>query len=224
MCTDPAAPTTTEMLNLNALSLLQWLSPAFPTGAFACSGGLETAIADERITTGHDLQSWLSHLLCQGPLWSDAVLLAEGLKPGADPEALDGLARAVCLSAERLEETLSLGAAFARTVSAATGRILPPRALPIAIAEAAAPLRLPVETVLAHSLHAALSNLVTIATRAVPLGQTEGQRILAALHPLILRTSRRAAASDLSDLGTAAFAADLASLSHETLQPRLYRT
>ncbi|RRH75560.1 urease accessory protein UreF [Falsigemmobacter faecalis] len=211
-------------MSLHTLSLLQWLSPAFPTGAFACSGGLETAIADERIRTTADLQAWLRHLLCHGPLWSDAVLLAQGLKPGADHDALDTLARALCLSAERLEETLSLGTAFARTVSAATSRSLPPRTLPIAIAEAAAPLGLPAETVVAHSLHAALSNLVTIATRAVPLGQTEGQTLLTALHPLIPGTAARATGAGLSGLGTAAFAADLASLSHETLQPRLYRT
>lgn len=218
------AATTTDMLTAASLALLQWLSPAFPTGAFAYSGGMETAIADHRLTARAALQDWLSHLLTHGPLWSDAVLLNAGLQPGADLDALSDLARALCLSAERLEETSAQGAAFARTVSTSTGRSLASRPLPLAIAEAAAPLGLPRDMVLAHSLHSALSNLTTIATRAVPLGQTEGQQLLTALHPLILQTATRAANSTPDNLGTAAFAADLASLAHETLQPRLYRT
>lgn len=212
------------MLNPASLALLQWLSPAFPTGAFAYSGGMETAIADGRLGSGAALQDWLSHLLTHGPLWSDAVLLNAGLQQGANFDTLSDLAHALCLSAERLEETTAQGAAFARTVAASTGRTLAARPLPLAIAEAAAPLGLSPEVVLAHSLHSALSNLTTIATRAVPLGQTEGQQLLAALHPLILQIATRAARSTTGDLGTAAFAADLASLAHETLQPRLFRT
>jgi urease accessory protein len=58
----------------------------------------------------------------------------------------------------------------------------------------------------------------------VPLGQSEGVAILARLAPVIASTASRAAGSTLDDLGTFAFMADIATMKHETLEPRLFRT
>lgn len=206
------------------LTLVQWLSPAFPTGAFACSHGLETAIADGRLATPAEVRSWLETLIAHGSGWQDAVLLAQGLNPDADLDALTETARALCASAERWIETRDQGAAFGMTVAHVTGQPQPPRPLPLGIAQAARPLDVPpVETITLY-LHAFATNLVTIAVRAVPLGQSQGQAILAALAPLIHATATRAAAARLDDLATSAFASELAAMAHETLQPRLYRT
>jgi urease accessory protein len=80
------------------------------------------------------------------------------------------------------------------------------------------------EQVLVLALHAFASNLVSVAVRFVPLGQTEGQAVLAGLHPLIAAIAREAAEAGLDDIGTAALAADLAAMQHETMDVRIYRT
>lgn len=206
------------------LSLQQWLSPAFPTGAFAYSHGLEQVVADGAVHDAASLRAWLATVLEHGAGWQDAVLLAQGLRRGADFAALDDLARALQSSAGRLRETTEQGAAFARTVSALTGRALPPRALPVALAEAAAPLGLPAPEVIAASLQAFATNLTGIGIRHIPLGQSEGHRVLAGLLTLIAVLAERAATAGQAALYTSVPAADLAAMAHETLQPRLFRT
>lgn len=206
------------------LTLTQWLSPGFPTGAFAYSHGLEQVIHDEVVTDVASLEHWLADVLRFGSGWQDAVLLAQALAPGADHDALDATARALQTGFERSQETLEQGAAFSRTVAAMTGRALPPRALPVAVGEAALPLGLPPEQVVALFLQAFAGNLVTIAVRHVPLGQTEGQGVLARLATVIADIAPRAAHATHEALGSSTFAADLAAIRHETKETRLFRT
>jgi urease accessory protein len=208
-------------MNTDLLTLIQWLSPAFPTGGFAYSHGLETAMA-AGLRNAPGLERWTRDVLTHGAGQTDGILLAHARR-GAASEA-DDMARAMAVSRERLEETLAQGAAFARTVSALTGRDLPPRALPVAVGEAAQGLRLPDETVIACYLHAFAANLVACATRFIPLGQTEGQRVLAALHDVIGPLAAACATASLDDLGTAALGADLAAMQHELLEVRIFKT
>ncbi|MCC5969686.1 MAG: urease accessory protein UreF [Pararhodobacter sp.] len=206
------------------LTLTQWLSPGFPTGAFAYSHGLEQVIHDGVVTDAPSLELWLADVLRYGAGWQDAVLLVQALNPGADLDALDATARALQPGAERLQETLEQGAAFARTVAAVSGRNLPARALPVAVGEAAAPLGLPPEQVVALFVQGFTANLVTIAVRHVPLGQTAGQGVLARLAPIIADIATRTARSTLDALAGSTLAADLAAIRHETKDVRLFRT
>lgn len=206
------------------LTLVQWLSPAFPTGGFAYSHGLEAAIASGEVTEAAQLRQWLADVLEFGAGRQDAVLLVHALMPGADHGALDSLARALAPSSERLMETLDQGTAFARTVAGMTGRDLPARCLPVAVGEAAATLGLAPEQVAALYLHAFASTLTSVAMRFMPLGQTAGQGVLAALHPTIEGVAAEAVTLGLDDLGTAALGADLAAMRHETMDVRIFRT
>jgi len=210
------------MLHSAHLSLLQWLSPAFPTGAFAYSHGLEAEIATGAVLDAASIETWLRNILRYGAGWQDAVLLSHALDGGCD--ALDDLARALAPCAERLQEGLEQGAAFARTVTGLTGRALPPRMLPVALAEAAAPLDLPKPDVIALYLQGFAGNLVTIGIRHVPLGQTEGQIVLSRLLPLIHDLATRAVNASLDALGSCTLAGDLAALRHETQDVRIFRT
>lgn len=212
------------MLSPAHLTLIQWLSPAFPTGAFAYSHGLERAIAAGDVTSAASLERWMRHVLQFGAGWQDAVLLCAALGQGADLDALNGLARALAPSAERLQESAEQGAALSRMVAGMTGRNLPARLLPVAVGSAARDLGLPPATVAQLYLHGFAGNLCTIATRHVPLGQTEGQATLARLLPDIHALGLRAAAASLDDLGGCALAADLAAMQHETMEVRIFRT
>lgn len=206
------------------LTLVQWLSPAFPLGGFAYSHGLEWAIAEGELRDAAGLEAWLAHILTQGAGWADAVILSLALRPGADPVTLADLARALAASAERAHETEAQGAALARSVAALTGRPVEAAPLPVVLGVAAAPLGLPTERVIALFLQGFATNLTLAAVRFVPLGQTEGQRVLDRLRPLILATSARAAGAGEADIATALPRGDLIAMRHETMDVRIFRT
>ena len=206
------------------LSLVQWLSPAFPTGGFAYSHGLEWVIDAGEVTSAGTLQDWLTQILQGGAGRQDAILLAHALDPGADLDALTDLARALAPSAERLSETCEQGAAFARATAPLMRLDLAPRPLPVAVGQAARHLDLPKTDVIALYLHAFTANLVSAAVRFVPLGQTEGQQVLQSLHPVITHLATECATASLADIATNTLRADLAAMRHETLDVRIFKT
>ena len=209
------------------LRLLTWLSPAFPTGAFGFSHGLETAIRDDAVTDVRTLTGWIAALLEHGSAWSDAVLLKAAwvAVTHEDHVALDEvaeLAEALAPSVERRRETMSQGEAFLTAVAAWNPPPILRAPYPVALGAAAGAAGVPLEPALTAWLHAFSANLVSVAVRAVPLGQSDALQVLAALEPVILRTANRAAASTLDDLGSASIASDVASMRHETLNGRLF--
>ena len=206
------------------LSLVQWLSPAFPTGGFAYSHGMEQVIADGGIRSGADLRAWLGDVLRFGAGRQDAIVLSAALEPGADWDGLADVAVALQPSAERLREVVEQGAAFARAVAALTGAEAVARPLPVAVGAAAAGLGLEKRAVIALYLHGFASNLVSVAVRFVPLGQTDGQGALAQLHPLIAQLADEAAGLGIADIGSAALGADLAAMRHEGMDVRIFKT
>jgi urease accessory protein len=206
------------------LTLVQWLSPAFPVGGFAYSHGLEWAISEGQVTDAATLQDWLTDILTHGSGRTDAVLLTRAMDPSADLPLIAATARALAASKERWTETHDQGRAFTEAVNALTGNDFPPAALPVAVGRAARALTLPPERVAALYLHAFASNLVSAAVRFVPLGQTDGQRTLSALHPVIERTAKEAAATPLDAIASSVPGADLAAMHHETQPVRIFRT
>jgi len=209
-----------------ALVLAQWLSPAFPVGAFAYSHGLETAVQDGVVTSGETLHAWLEDVLCHGTGANDAILLAAAhdARDEAALDHVDASARAFAASAERLRESLLMGRAFAATVSVSHGLVLPDLVYPVALGRAARLVQLPLELVQAMYLQAFLSNIVSVAVRLVPLGQTQGQTVLARLTPLCRRVATEVRGRGLDDLSGAAFLSDIAAMRHETLNTRLFRS
>ncbi len=207
----------------DALTLMQWLSPAFPVGAFAYSHGLEQAVADGAINDAETLGDWIDTLITQGSGRADAVLMA--VTHGAeDARQIDAHARAFAASAERLRETDLQGAAFCDTARAVWNIDIQGLTYPVAVGSAARAMNIPLQETLPLYLHAFASNLVSVAQRLMPLGQTQGQQVLAALAPAIGATVQEAAMATLDDLSATSFAADIAAMRHETLSPRIFRT
>lgn len=205
------------------LQLVQFLSPAFPVGGFAWSQGLEHAM-DQGAVTRATLPRWLSDWLDHGAGWTDAVLVSLALAPDADHAALDDLARAACLTAERLSETVEQGTAFAANVTALTGREQRPAALPVAFGRACAAMPLPAPEIIAAFLLAQVQAQISAAVRFMPLGPVQGQAMLAALHPAILIRANRAATATQGDLASATWGADIAQMRHETMTTRIFRS
>ena len=99
-----------------------------------------------------------------------------------------------------------------------------PVTYPVAVAVAAAGHGVAVEPALQAYLHALVANWISAGVRLIPLGQTDGQRVLAALELVVARTVERALATPLEEVGGSAFRADLASQRHETQYTRLFRS
>ncbi len=214
-------PMTTDAI----LTLTQWLSPGFPVGAFAYSHGLETAIETGAITSVDDLETWVTDLISQGGGRSDIIILSSAYH--ANPHVLhqvDETARAFAASAERLLETEQQGAAFCRTVDAVWGTALGACTYPVAVGRAACAQAIPLELTAQMYLHAFAANLISAAVRLVPLGQTEGQVLLAKLAPLIRSTAKTAVSDQLHDLHSHCFAADIAAMQHEVQYSKVFRT
>lgn len=214
------------MTNAPAATLIlsQWLSPGFPTGAFAWSHGLETAVAEGAVGTAADFQAFAAACLLHGAGRNDAILLAHAWRDPAD-ESLAELAEALSGAAERRAETLALGDAFARAVAASWGpEGLAPAAYPVVFGRAARAHDLPLELVLPAYLQAFCASLASAGQRLVPLGQTEAQRALAALAPQALALAAEVQEAPLCALGTSAFAAEIAAMRHEVQEPRLFRS
>jgi urease accessory protein len=217
---------------------MAWLSPAFPVGAFSYSSGIEWAVEAGDIKDADSLKSWLGVMLADGGGYCDAVLFAHAHRAVRDENdkalrAVAELASAFAPSKERHLETTAQGNAFVEATRAAWGcaaieRLKKtwdgPVAYPVAVAVAAAGHGIALAPALAAYLQAVAANWVSAGVRLIPLGQSDGQRVLAALEPVVGVTLKRATAAKLDDIGSSAFRADLASARHETQYTRLFRS
>jgi urease accessory protein len=225
-----------ELAPSSLYRLMAWLSPAFPVGAFSYSSGIEWAVEAGDIRDAATLGAWLAVMLADGGGFCDAVLFAHAHRAVDDGKALHAvaeLAAAFAPSKERHLETTAQGNAFVEATRAAwpcaaVDRLKAvwdgPVAYPVAVAVAAAGHGIALEPALAAYLQAVTANWVSAGVRLIPLGQSDGQRVLAALEPIVAETAQRALAAKLDDIGSSAFRADLASARHETQYTRLFRS
>ena len=205
------------------ITVMQWLSPAFPIGGFAYSHGLEWAINKGYVSNREELQKWVSDLLEYGSLKNDAILIKLVLK-GSDPKEINEIAIALCPANERLSETQLQGGAFCKIMREVWSLEIDDLALPIALALAAKNENIDQNLVVPAYLHSFCSNLISVAMRLIPIGQTDGQKTLRELSPLISDSVRAVAKSDKDDLGSACFLSDVSAMQHEYLQPRVFKT
>lgn len=205
------------------LTLTQWFSPAYPVGAFAYSHGLEWAVESGQVTDNKSLQTWLATILQHGTGMSDALFLKAAYH-ATDLGTIDATARAFSASAERRKETVLQGEAFARATTDIWKTELPSLTYPVAVGYAARLHDLPLDLTLKMYLQAFVSNLAAAGMRLIPLGQTDGQRVIKALTPLCVEIATAALDGSLDDLSSTAFMSDIASMQHETQYSRIFRT
>lgn len=221
--------------------LLSWMSPAWPIGAFAHSGGLEWAVEAGHVNDRQTTQDWLIDLLDHGPTWNDAVVFVHAWHAtvAGDRDTLTDIAHlgtAAQTSRERHLETTAQGAAFRRIAMATTAAPamlahIADEDLPYPVAAAAlfASQSIPLRPAVTAFLHGTLANLVSAAQRLVPLGQTDGQRILRALRAPVFALAQRACAlpedgDPFDAMASATLIAELGCMAHEIQYTRLFRT
>ncbi len=218
--------------------LMTWMSPAYPVGAFSYSSGIEWAVEASDISSAETLCKWLATTVRQGSVFCDAALFAHAHRAATagDDKALAevaGLAAALAGTKERFLETTAQGQAFRDITRAAWPTPAldqlatawdGPLAYPVVVAAACAGHGITLAPALDAFLHGVVSNLVSAGVRLVPLGQTDGQRVLAALETDIAQAAARVRTLALDDVGTMAPRADIASMRHETQYTRLFRS
>jgi urease accessory protein len=233
-----AAVEMTEGESASLYRLMTWLSASFPVGAFAYSSGIEWAVEAGDIADAASLREWLGAMLTDGSGYCDAIFLVQAHRAAADDNHrlladVAELAAAFVPSRERQLETSTQGGAFIETarrawpcdgLEQAIGSCRGAIVYPVAVGLVAAAHAISLAPALHAFLHAVTSNWISAGGRLIPLGQTDCQRVLAALEPVVAATARRAMHATLDDLGSATFRADLASIRHETQYTRLFRS
>lgn len=210
-------------IDAKILTLTQWLSPAYPIGAFAYSHGIEAAIAHGWIEDTEGLEHWVRDCLTRGSGRADAVWLRLAFA-SEDPCQIDALARAFAPSQERLREAALQGRAFVQTTNSVWGFELPNLLLPVAVGHAARIAHLEEEATVSLFLQAFVTNLVSAAMRLMPIGQTAGQRVIHQLQNDCLKAVFETRSATPDDVFSNAFLSDIAAMKHETQQPRLFQS
>jgi urease accessory protein len=226
--------------------LLTWCSPAYPTGAFSYSHGMEWAVAAGSVTTLAGLLDFVGAVLLRGGGRVDAVLFAHAWRAAQQPEALwqqraraqlrelAELAAAFRATAETALESRQQGAAFLdvtlkawphpRLREVAADLHGQPIAQSVAVAVACAVHGIGLTVALHAFVQVLAANLVSAGARLIPLGQTAAQTAMARLAPVVATVAAAALTVELDDLGTSAPALDLCSMRHETQYTRLFRS
>jgi urease accessory protein len=231
------------MAEHSTYKLFAWLSPAMPVGAYSFSHGLESAVDAGRVRGAAELRAYIETVLRHGTGWTDALFLRAAFEAGVEGaferwSLSEVLATAVAQRATRelALESEAQGRALLAVLREAwpaaglealaeLGRrsgLEPPYGVVLGIAARAH--GLPLEATLRAFLQAFAANLISAGIRLIPLGQTEGQRLTAALEGTIAEVVTAVQLSGLDDLGSAAPVIDLFSMAHETQYTRLFRS
>jgi len=244
MVPDMPMPITDKAL----LRLLTWLSPSFPVGAYAYSHGAEAAVEQGWVADFTSATEWIGFVLEYGSGRVDAGLFVRAFRAvdASDTAAYVDVARwadALKGSAELGLESRAQGQAFfdavlgawpdrrlEKLVTALAGADVPP-SYATAVAGAAACAGVEARAALTAYVHGFAANMTSAIVRLVPLGQSDGLKIIAALEPTISALATRTLdaratenSQSLGDIGSAAFMVDWLSMSHETQYSRLFRS
>ena len=216
---------------MNLVKLLQLASPILPVGAYSYSGGLEAAIEAGVVSDAASAERWIGDVLefsiarMEGPVLFSFICSFNQERLNAIQE-LNERFLASRETAELRAETAQMGYSLNRLFEdLGLGEVpVAEPSFPAAYAYAAAQWKIEPEAALQAYLWAWLENQVMAAMKAVPLGQTDGQRILLSLGGLLPSLTEKAKNMKERDLGN--FAPGLAMLSakHETQYSRLFRS
>lgn len=229
---------TAELTHGKLLTLLQLSSPALPIGAYSYSEGVETLATTGTIATRADLLHWLEQELYAGSIRLETAILRWAYMTTAEPgndqiERWNQWLSALRETEEMRSQSWQMGRSLLRLFADLEPELV--QQFPaftrrggcnfaIAYGLVAQAWQIPVAAAAIAFLHSWAANLISAAVRAVPLGQTEGQRLLQQLTEPIQTAHAEIAQMDESDLMACNWGISLASMQHEALYSRLFRS
>lgn len=217
------------------LRLLQLVSPALPIGGYNFSQGLEYAIEAGWVRDEAGALAWISGLMnaSVGTLDVPVLRRLHDAWSSTDSEAVDRWSRFLIASRETSElraEDRHLGRSLAKVlaeagiVQAREWKARPDATFATLFALGCTHWRVGADQCAWGYLWTWAENQVLAAVKAVPLGQSAGQRMLDALIAQIPQVARDAAALEDESIGSAAPMHLIASAAHETQYTRLFRS
>ncbi len=215
--------------------LLQLASPALPVGAYSYSQGLESAVEAGIVRDADTAQRWIADVLALSVAGMEAPLLLRLVAAwkSDDDAAVARWNDELIASRETAElraETLQMGYSMRRLLrelaveEASRLDAFDELSYPAAFAFAVAAWRIDAREALAAYLFAWIENQVLAAVKSVPLGQTDGQRMLLELSKRVAQAVEGAAAAGDADLANLAPGLALACARHETQYSRIFRS
>ena len=212
--------------NTKLVRLLQLASPTLPVGAYSYSQGLEAAIDAGIVTNAANAEQWIGDLLEFSMARMEAPLLFRMINYPGDVEALNALFLANRETAELRAETVQMGYSLNRLLPGLDIEplVFDEPSFPAAFAAAVNAWEINAQEALQAYLWSWLENQVMAALKAVPLGQTDGQRMLMSLANRIPGVVSQAIAMREEDIGSFAPGFAILSSKHETQYSRLFRS
>jgi urease accessory protein len=221
---------------LALLSLLQWVSPALPVGAYSYSEGIEALVEMGVIGDRDALQIWLERELNAGSIRLEAAILVRAYRC-LDSQDLEKLCywnqwlSASRETSELRQQNWQMGQSLIKLLTDLTPdaqqfieKIGLPCNFAIAFALASHVQKIPLDTSLLGYLYSWAANLISAGVRLIPLGQTAGQQIQRQLQPCLIAVAADIPAIADEDLGCCSWGLSLASMTHETQYTRLFRS
>jgi urease accessory protein len=208
---------------MSLAKLLQLASPTLPVGAYSYSGGLEAACEDGVVTDAASAERWIGGVLEFSMARMEAPMVFRMM---SEQKEWNEMFLASRESAELRAETVQMGYSLNRLFKdLGLGEVpVEEPSFPAAFAYAAAQWKIEPEAALQAYLWAWLENQVMAAVKAVPLGQTDGQRMLLSLGNRIEELVKKAMQMKDDEIGNFAPGLALLSARHETQYSRLFRS
>ncbi len=226
-------------MNNNVLSLFQLCDSSFPIGSFSHSYGLESYIQEDKVHDQASLLEWLNVYLNEQLIYTDGLasrLVYEALEANDFKSIwkLDRMLTMQNLPRETREGSQRMGERMVKLVETLYDipvlveyhkRISQKKSFghpAIVFTMVGHHLQVAKSTTTLYYLYSTISSLTQNAVRAIPLGQTAGQKTIMEFQSSLYNATEKIQQIDEDDFGVVSPGLELSQMKHERVNIRIF--